>query len=230
MAFAPARPPVRSWHVGAPVAAAAALVGIWCLVRPDTELRERTIVPLLPTPPAPVTTAAGPEEGATATAPVRATRAAETLPPTDPATDARLRALLAMLAAADAGPPAEPSPARAPSPSPSAHPAGSAQPAEETAPDLADATSTAPHHGAAHVVVYSTSWCPACRKAKAWLKANGVPYEDRDIEASRTYAMQMRALNPRMSIPTIDVEGDVSVGFSAEWLEVALERHGAGLR
>jgi glutaredoxin len=229
MAFAPARPPLRLWQVGAPLAAAAALVGIWCLVRPDAEPRQRTVVPLLPTPP-PLTAAVGPLEGATATAPVRATTARETLPPTDPATDARLGTLLAILAAADGGPSAERSPARAPAPSSSVQPAGSAQPIEETASDLADATSAALRHGAAHVVVYSTSWCPACRKAKAWLRANRVPYEDRDIEASRTYATQMRALNPRMSIPTIDVEGDVSVGFSAEWLEAALERHGGGVR
>jgi hypothetical protein len=53
-----------------------------------------------------------------------------------------------------------------------------------------------------------------------------VPYEERDIEASRAYALQMRALNPRMSIPTLAVDGDVSVGFSSSWLLAALERHG----
>jgi glutaredoxin len=78
----------------------------------------------------------------------------------------------------------------------------------------------------ARVVVYTTSWCPACRKAKAWLRENRVPFEERDIEANRSYAAELRARNPRMSIPTIDVNGDVSVGFSSSWIVAVLKKHG----
>jgi len=78
----------------------------------------------------------------------------------------------------------------------------------------------------ARVLVYTTSWCPTCRAAKGWLTANHVPFEERDIEASDTYASEMRALNPRMSIPTFNIEGEVFVGFSAAWVTEAVERHG----
>jgi glutaredoxin len=75
-----------------------------------------------------------------------------------------------------------------------------------------------------HVVVYTTGWCPHCREAKAWMKANGVSYDERDIEASSDNARQNRSVNPRGSIPTFDVEGDVMVGFSAGDLTSMIER------
>ena len=75
-----------------------------------------------------------------------------------------------------------------------------------------------------HVVVYTTGWCPHCREAKAWMKANGVAYEERDIEASSDNARQNRSVNPRGSIPTFDVEGDVMVGFSAPDLVAMIDR------
>ena len=74
------------------------------------------------------------------------------------------------------------------------------------------------------VVVYTTSWCPVCRRAKAWLRSNGIAYEERDIEASSEYARKIRLLNPRASIPTFDVDGDVAIGFSEGQLTAMLER------
>jgi glutaredoxin len=65
-----------------------------------------------------------------------------------------------------------------------------------------------------HVVVYTTGWCSVCKRAKAWMAGQGIPYEERDIDRSSEYAQKMRSLNPRGSIPTFDVEGDVMVGFS----------------
>ncbi len=126
--------------------------------------------------------------------------------PTDPATDPRLRALLAM-----SDPREGDHRTSAAQPSPWAGTPGS--------PDAPVAQQPV------HVIVYTTSWCPSCRAAKSWLQKNGVAYEERDIEASRTYAAQMRALNPRGSIPTFDVEGDVNVGFSSSWLVATLRKH-----
>jgi hypothetical protein len=50
------------------------------------------------------------------------------------------------------------------------------------------------------------------------MAANGVAYEERDVEASETNALRMRAINPRGGVPTFDVEGQVLVGFSADGL------------
>jgi len=75
-----------------------------------------------------------------------------------------------------------------------------------------------------HVVVYTTSWCPHCREAKAWMASRGLDYEERDIEASMENERQMKLINPRGGIPTFDVEGNVMVGFSPDALDALLKR------
>jgi glutaredoxin len=74
------------------------------------------------------------------------------------------------------------------------------------------------------VIVYTTSWCPVCRRAKDWLRGNGIAYEERDIETSSDNARKVRILNPRASIPTIDVDGEVLIGFSEPQMVAVLER------
>ena len=74
------------------------------------------------------------------------------------------------------------------------------------------------------VVMYSASWCGACQKAKAWMTAYSIPFEERDIEAVPEYAQQLRWLNPRNVIPTFDVDGSVMVGFDPRRLVVVLRR------
>jgi len=46
------------------------------------------------------------------------------------------------------------------------------------------------------------------------MSANGVPYEERNIETSAEYARAMHRLNPRGSVPTFDIGGNTMVGFS----------------
>jgi glutaredoxin len=74
------------------------------------------------------------------------------------------------------------------------------------------------------VVVYTTSWCSVCKRAKQWLSAQGIPYEERDVEASRENAREMRALNPRGGVPTFDLDGQVLIGFSEQTFAIALRR------
>ena len=69
------------------------------------------------------------------------------------------------------------------------------------------------------ITLYSTAWCSACARAKAWLVANRYGYRELDVEHDETARRTHRELNPRGSVPTIDVDGDVMVGFSASSLE-----------
>jgi glutaredoxin len=105
------------------------------------------------------------------------------------------------------------------------------EPAVSIAPALAPATVRADETRRAsgrlpdvHVVVYTTSWCPVCKRAKQWMNARGVAYEEHDVEASSESARQMRAINPRGGVPTFDVEGQVEVGFSADDLTATMQR------
>jgi glutaredoxin len=72
--------------------------------------------------------------------------------------------------------------------------------------------------------MYSASWCSACQQAKAWMTAHRIAFEERDIDATTDYAKQLRLLNPSMSIPTFDIDGDVLVGFNPIRLALTLRR------
>jgi glutaredoxin 3 len=74
------------------------------------------------------------------------------------------------------------------------------------------------------VVMYSTSWCPSCNAARSYMSQHGIIYEDYDIEQNESARISMQRLNPRGSIPTIDIGGSVMIGFSAARLEHELDR------
>jgi glutaredoxin 3 len=78
--------------------------------------------------------------------------------------------------------------------------------------------------GDVDVVIYTTSWCPACKQAKSWMNAHGMAYDERDVEASVAYSRELHSLNPGGSIPTFDVEGQVLVGFSDRALVRTMEQ------
>src|SRR5690606_23746077 len=48
---------------------------------------------------------------------------------------------------------------------------------------------------------YGAKWCPACKKARAWLDANGIAYAYHDTDQASNKP-ELRRLNPRGSIPT----------------------------
>ncbi|MGO9836829.1 MAG: glutaredoxin family protein [Polyangiaceae bacterium] len=100
--------------------------------------------------------------------------------------------------------------------------AGSVAAAPAVAPQ-AEPSPPAARVSPVHVVVYTTGWCPVCKRAKAWMASRGIPYEERNIELSSEDARAMRAINPRGSIPTFDVEGHVMVGFSEQGLVAAMQ-------
>lgn len=75
-----------------------------------------------------------------------------------------------------------------------------------------------------HVDIYTASWCGYCRQAKAFMNANGVSYEEHDVEASQDDARVMRRLNPGGGLPTIAIDGQVTVGFSERSFIALVER------
>lgn len=71
--------------------------------------------------------------------------------------------------------------------------------------------------------LYGEGWCPSCRAAKKYLDDNDIPYTYRDTSAPEN-AKAMRALNPKRTIPVIDIEGSVLVGFSARRMQAEIRR------
>ena len=75
------------------------------------------------------------------------------------------------------------------------------------------------------ITMYSTSWCKACIAARAHMQANAIAFTDHDVEADPAAKARQLQLNPRGSVPTIDVDGrEVLVGFSARNLQNAMTR------
>ena len=54
------------------------------------------------------------------------------------------------------------------------------------------------------IIVYATSWCPDCRRAKKFLDAHGIPYDYVDIDKNREGHAYVKQVNHgNRSVPTI---------------------------
>jgi glutaredoxin len=72
------------------------------------------------------------------------------------------------------------------------------------------------------IVVYTTTWCPVCKRAKQWLHQNDVDFIERDIEHDAQAMRDCRQINPRASIPTFDIEGATMAGFDPAWVQTSI--------
>jgi len=60
----------------------------------------------------------------------------------------------------------------------------------------------------ANVLIYSSSWCGYCARAKKLLSAKGVAFEDIDVDAEPRRRIEMRAkAGGRNSVPQIFIDG-----------------------
>ena len=73
---------------------------------------------------------------------------------------------------------------------------------------------------AGDVVMYCTSWCPACRRARRLLDEWGVEYTEIDINAYPEAKPRLRELTGgTLTTPTFDIKGEVIVDFRRDQQE-----------
>ena len=78
------------------------------------------------------------------------------------------------------------------------------------------------------ITMYSTSWCGACVAARDYMRAHDIAFTELDVGEDAAAKKRQLELNPRGSVPTIDVDGrEVLVGFGAKTLEAAIARAAA---
>jgi glutaredoxin 3 len=65
--------------------------------------------------------------------------------------------------------------------------------------------------GSTGVVMYTTSWCPYCTRARKLFDDKGVPYTDIDVESVDGARAEMQQRAGRTSVPQIFV-GDRHLG------------------
>jgi glutaredoxin len=90
--------------------------------------------------------------------------------------------------------------------------------------DLSDLGPMAPNEG---VIVYSTTWCGPCKKLKRWLKTEGIPFTNKDVEndpgAGAEVATKLKKVGMQPGgVPVVDVRGTMIKGFDQRAIERAL--------
>lgn len=73
------------------------------------------------------------------------------------------------------------------------------------------------------VVMYSTSWCGVCKRARAYFQEKRIAFEEHDVDKNAAARAEYLRLNPRRSVPTIKIADEVVVGFSPAAVERALD-------
>ena len=74
------------------------------------------------------------------------------------------------------------------------------------------------------VVMYCTSWCPGCRRAREWFKREGIDYVEVDITKNRSAAALIREWhNGSETTPTFKINGQHFALFDIQKIETALK-------
>ena len=63
------------------------------------------------------------------------------------------------------------------------------------------------------VKIYSTPTCVYCKTLKGYFKRNGIEFEDIDISKDEKELQKMIKLSGQMSVPVVDIDGEVILGF-----------------
>ena len=58
------------------------------------------------------------------------------------------------------------------------------------------------------VTMYTTTWCPDCRRAKSFLRESGVDFREVDIEEDPSAeAIVIKANDGKRTVPTLEIGG-----------------------
>jgi glutaredoxin-like YruB-family protein len=72
------------------------------------------------------------------------------------------------------------------------------------------------------VLVYSTSTCPYCIRAKQFLSENNIVFENIDVSLDQGKAEEMIQKSGQMGVPVLDIGGEIVVGFDKERIKKTL--------
>jgi glutaredoxin len=75
-----------------------------------------------------------------------------------------------------------------------------------------------------NLLVYCRSWCPDCRRAKAWLDDQGIPYTEVDVDEDPDARETAAALNEgRLHTPTFVLGDGYCVDFQPDRVRELLD-------
>lgn len=76
----------------------------------------------------------------------------------------------------------------------------------------------------ATVKVYSTPTCPWCHKAKAYLNAKKVKFEDLNVAVDEKARNEMVEKTSQMGVPVLDINGKIIIGFDQGAIDAELKK------
>jgi glutaredoxin len=75
-----------------------------------------------------------------------------------------------------------------------------------------------------NVIMYMTSWCPYCRKAREFINSTGVSLTEYDIDKDKTKSREVSDKIGGKGVPVIDIEGIMIRGYVPGAIREAIER------
>ncbi|HEA84416.1 MAG TPA: NrdH-redoxin [Candidatus Wildermuthbacteria bacterium] len=66
------------------------------------------------------------------------------------------------------------------------------------------------------VIIYTTPTCVYCNAAKEFLSEKNVEFEEKDVSKNQTDLQEMVQKSGGMSVPVIDIEGEILIGFNKD--------------
>ena len=73
-----------------------------------------------------------------------------------------------------------------------------------------------------NVLIYSTSTCPYCIRAKQFLTENNIQFTNYDVSADQEKAEEMVKKSGQMGVPVLDIDGEIIVGFDKDRIKEVL--------
>ncbi|HIV72606.1 MAG TPA: glutaredoxin family protein [Candidatus Aquabacterium excrementipullorum] len=77
------------------------------------------------------------------------------------------------------------------------------------------------------IMMFTTTDCPYCARARAWFKAHGVPWRECNIDQHEACKRIFDAQGAP-GVPLLNVRGQWRLGFDADWLGESLAAGRAG--
>lgn len=76
------------------------------------------------------------------------------------------------------------------------------------------------------VEVYSTENCYYCKKTKAYLKAHNIVFKESNVTNNIGKRTEMIKKSNGLSVPVIDADGEIIIGFNKLKLDKLIEKYG----
>lgn len=74
------------------------------------------------------------------------------------------------------------------------------------------------------IKIYSTSWCPACVKAKKYLGLKGLAFSEINVADAHEDREEVFKVSGQRTVPVLDINGEIIVGFDKSATDKAINK------